>query len=107
MIISFNNIELQTLKFGLSQVLVFPRFTQIPQKHQTKWHKVLCVEELNTHCYNTSAPVFDCLSLPAKSTRFNLPTLMWFSLSAPVWKYENDLKQSSLLFSMHYTWDLK
>uniref|UniRef100_A0A3B5QYK6 Uncharacterized protein n=1 Tax=Xiphophorus maculatus TaxID=8083 RepID=A0A3B5QYK6_XIPMA len=28
-------------------------------------------------------PVFVCLSLPAKSTRFSLPTLMWFSPSTP------------------------
>uniref|UniRef100_A0A3Q3GSV3 Uncharacterized protein n=1 Tax=Labrus bergylta TaxID=56723 RepID=A0A3Q3GSV3_9LABR len=30
-----------------------------------------------------AAPVLVCRSLPAKSTRFSLPTLMWFSPSTP------------------------
>jgi len=40
-------------------------------------------QQLRSDCVRTVAPVFACLSLPARSTMFSLPTRMWFSPSAP------------------------
>ena len=41
-------------------------------------------QQLRSDCVHTVAPVFACLSLPARSTMFSLPTRMWFSPSAPI-----------------------
>lgn len=45
----------------------------------------------------TVAPVFACLSLPAKSTRFNFPTRIWFSSSAPIYT----LKEKNVKSEIH------
>lgn len=64
----------------------------------------------------TLEPVFDCLSLPARSTRFSLPTLMWSCPSGPLWWEEGHGGQTThtlhALTAQHSTvtmkiaWDL-